>query len=72
MTADFLQNVIQLNVPKSYTKNWDTDSRVGFESTSENGLYLLIEKDFQCLKPRAHEDETDLFPNPQSNEDIYD
>ena len=66
MTADFLQNVIQLNLPKTFTKNWDTDSRIGFETTLENGLYLLIEKDFQCLKPRTHEDESDLFTNPQS------
>ena len=29
-------------------------------------LTLLVEKDFQCLNPRADEDDADLFPNPDA------
>lgn len=67
ITANFVGDTITAHVPASLVKNWDTDERVGFDATDQNGLYILIEKDFQCLKPRPHEDETDLFPNPQSS-----
>jgi len=30
-------------------------------------LKLLVEKDFQCVSPRGDEDQSDLFPNPESN-----
>lgn len=63
---------ITICVPLELAKHWDTDDRVGFDTIDKNGLYILIEKDFQCLKPRSHEDESDNFPNPQSTIDTYD
>ena len=30
-------------------------------------LKLLVEKDFQCVTPRGDEDQSDLFPNPESS-----
>jgi hypothetical protein len=32
-----------------------------------NHLTLLVEKDFECLTPRDGEDQSDMFPNPDSN-----
>ncbi len=67
ISADFADDMIIVSVPSSLVRHWDTDERIGFDFTDKNGLYILIEKDFQCLKPRHHEDESGLYPNPQSN-----
>ena len=63
---------ITIIVPVELSQHWDTDDRVGFDTIDKNGLYILIEKDFQCLKPRSYEDESDNFPNPQSTIDTND
>ena len=67
ITASFLANIIEVTIPKKWLENWDNDERVGFEGSDANGLYLLIEKDFQCMKPRQHEDESDLYLNPNNS-----
>jgi hypothetical protein len=36
---------------------------------SGKSLAILIEKDFECLKPRAGDDPTDLFVNPAKTRD---
>ena len=46
-------------------KDWHLNDKVGFEAEMDNGCYILVEKDFQCLVPRAEEAEDDLYPNPQ-------
>lgn len=63
--ASFENNTISVFIPDSLTLNWDQDERVGFDGTDTNGLYILIEKDFQCLSPRD-EDEGDLYLNPEA------
>ncbi len=72
LTADFIDGVITIYIPGSFVQDWDKNETIGFDGKDTSGLYLLIEKDFQCLKPRPHEDESDLFPNPQSNISSYD
>jgi hypothetical protein len=42
----------------------DTD-RVGFDHDG-GGVRLLVEKDWQCLAPREHEDDADAFPHPEA------
>jgi hypothetical protein len=70
--ASMAGQTITVHVPKEIAQFWDVDTRVGFDAKDENGLYVLVEKDFQCLKPRPHEDESDNFPNPQATIDTYD
>ena len=72
MNAELVSNIVTVFVPEQLVEHWDTDERVGFEYQGENGLYILVEKDFQYMKPRLNEDESDLFPNPQSNFTSYD
>jgi len=72
ISAAFSQGTVSIYMPSGLVKNWDTDDRVGFDASDANGLFILIEKDFQCLKPRPHEDESDLFPNPYASLDSYD
>jgi hypothetical protein len=62
LAADFQNNKITLFIPVSMAEEWITTDRVGFDS-NESSLYLLIEKDFQCLDNVA-EDQSDNYPNP--------
>jgi hypothetical protein len=68
MHANIQHGNITVYVPQNLITGWATDQRVGFDDTTKDGLYLLIEKDFQCLKPRPHEDESDLYINPNAGE----
>jgi hypothetical protein len=72
LTADIVDSLITVYVPSSLAEKWDMDGRVGFDVHDNSGLYILVEKDFQCLKPRSHEDESGLFPNPQAIISSYD
>ena len=63
-------HIIDIKVPHSQLETFLQDDQVGFDHTvnngSEGGLYILVEKDFQCLVPRSNEDETDFYTNPQA------
>ena len=67
ISADFSENEVKVWLPSALVSGWDMDDRVGFDAYDTNGLYILIEKDFKCLQPRLHEDESDLFANPNIN-----
>lgn len=71
MSANFEHQTITIYIPQDLINHWDIDDRIGFDHSTDE-LYILVEKDFQCLKPRPYEDETDLFPNPQSTISSYD
>lgn len=66
ISADFTGGTISVEIPSDQLLNWDKDDRVGFEFTTEEGLFILVEKDFQCLQPRKHENEDHLYPNPKA------
>lgn len=65
--ASHSDGIIDVKIPKEWLTNWDIEERVGFDGHDSNGLYILIEKDFQCMKPHLQEDETDLYVNPNAN-----
>lgn len=71
ITAEVQHSTINVYVPRPWVAGWDEDERIGLDSRESNGLYILVEKDFQCLKPRPQEDETDLFPHPQADEENH-
>jgi len=68
--AVFQGDEIIVSVPREEGMRWADSEQVSLEATLNNGepepLQVLIEKDFVCLKPRAGEDESELFPNPQA------
>lgn len=64
LTASFNDNTITVFMPVQMANEWATTERVGYEN-KESQLYLLIEKDFQCLDEVA-EDQSDNYPNPLS------
>ncbi|MBI1183473.1 hypothetical protein GC194_04345 [bacterium] len=72
MKADLTNNTLSVEVPYESAEKWATsDEEVSLEHYQplQNGeqLYILVEKDFACLKPRDNEDESDNFPNPNAD-----
>ncbi|ELR68930.1 hypothetical protein C900_05623 [Fulvivirga imtechensis AK7] len=69
ITASYEGDFVSVNVPPAIANPWVSTDQVGFEAdlALQGGkeLYVLVEKDFKCLKPREREDESDLFENPQ-------
>lgn len=63
-------HTIDIKVPYDQLQNFYQEDQIGFNHTLENGLeaglHILVEKDFQCLVPRANEDESNLYANPQA------
>lgn len=68
VSASFPAGRVVVNVPEAAAHQWTSSEDVGIEARLENGtkdgFHVLIEKDFQCMQPRPHEDESDNFPNP--------
>jgi hypothetical protein len=60
--ANYDHNTITLFMPVEMRTEWISTERVGFEKRTTD-LYLLIEKDFQCLD-QVEEDQSDNYPNP--------
>ncbi len=69
IAVHYRAHTIQVILPTAQAKAWANSETVGIEtdvSPSGSTLRLLIEKDFQCLHQRPHEDESDHFTNPAS------
>lgn len=70
ISISLLNQHLRVFVPTAIAKNWTESDDIGFESRikldDHQDLFVLVEKDFQCLTPRAHEDESDNFPNPNA------
>lgn len=68
--ARFDGDRIEVAVPHDVARRWAETEQVGIEAeqavASGAVLRLLIEKDFKCLAPRPGEDDSDAFPNPDS------
>jgi hypothetical protein len=70
LRATFESASIRVAVPLTIAREWASSKTISVKAQQDIGtggrLQLLIEKDFTCLKPREHqhEDESDLFPNP--------
>lgn len=67
--AGFAEGTIVVTVPSALTAGWDGDDRVGFDAhvplPGGSSLYVLIEKDFQCLDDTG-EDQSLNYPNPKT------
>lgn len=69
--AEFNTKGIYLHIPQHWADEWIATQRVGFDSriklVDDDELYLLIEKDFQCMD-NTIEDQSDMYPNPLSEQ----
>ena len=61
--VDMRNHIIRVKLEAAQIKEWEEKDLVGIDFKSGD-LSVLIEKDFQCLKPRPDENEEDLYPNP--------
>ncbi len=70
ISVSFNNNHLRIYIPLETANHWCDSDEVGFDATipinESQHLYVLVEKDYQCLTPRPHEDETDNFPNPNA------
>ena len=66
--AVFTHSTITISIPLSIANEWINSETVGLENTLENGLFILIEKDFPC-KTRENEDKDDTFLELMKNDD---
>ncbi len=68
LSATMENCTITVHLPKDLAKTWVETEQVGFEAhqplDSGESLYILVEKDFQCLAPRPNEDESDNYARP--------
>jgi hypothetical protein len=62
-TAIFDGHAIRITVPARVMTEWTETGRVGIEATSQSGVKLLIEKDYQCLHGPGEQD-SDAYPHP--------
>ena len=66
--ATFESENLTLRLPSNESRKWAESDQVGIEAEQAVGggatLRILIEKDFECLHPRADEI-SEAFPNPQ-------
>ena len=58
--AQLSATAITVSIPLSMATNWLNSDVVGLEHTVNNGLFILIEKDFPCTD-RPWEDTSDTF-----------
>jgi hypothetical protein len=63
-------NVLEVQLPQAQVNAWARSNEVGIEAWqkngSEDGLLVLVEKDFPCLTARPYEDDSDAFDRPNS------
>ncbi len=68
ISCSFTNDCISLSIPSNELNAWANSEQVSIESESQiddgRVLRILLEKDFACLTVRQHEDESDMFPNP--------
>ena len=69
--AFYSDNAITVRLPETTVLAWAGSEQVSIEGTQvlDDGeqLLMLVEKDFSCLVPREGEDESDMYPHPNTN-----
>jgi hypothetical protein len=65
--GDRVEIIVEIEAEK--TNRWALSEQVSYSGDDPfhvGRLAVLIEKDFTCITPRAGEEESDTFPNPQA------
>ncbi len=65
--GDRVEIIVEIDAAKSH--RWALSEQVSYSGDDPfhaGRLAVLIEKDFTCITPRAGEEESDTFPNPQA------
>lgn len=63
---------LEVRLPRDQIGRWADSNEVGIETRqangSDGGLLVLVEKDFPCLTARPHEDDSDAFSRPNTDD----
>lgn len=62
LSASFVENRIEMMMPKTMIEELVTTDKVGFDG-QVGVVKLLVEKDFVCID-NTEEDQSDQYPNP--------
>ena len=70
-SASYTSDRMLVKLPASEVSAWaHDDTSVSLHGELElplgGTLKILVEKDFKCVSPRDDEDQSDLFPNPET------
>ncbi len=69
--ALYSKGVIQVTLPANLAQALESTDQVGIEHlqpiAKSKVLKIVLEKDFQCSHPKPGENESDNFPNPESD-----
>ena len=65
LSAKFESGKISILLPSPLIQDWNINETVGFNRTTDDGLDILVEKDFKCLDETT-EDQSDNFENPHT------
>ena len=69
VSASLADRRLVIRAPSSMVHQWATTDQVGIQSLqrtgNDDGLLILIEKDFECIEAPPGESQEDAFPNPQ-------
>lgn len=65
LTAKFESGEMKVFIPSSFIKDWNNNDTVGFNSSPDASLQIIVEKDFKCLDETT-EDQSDNFENPHT------
>lgn len=63
LSADFIDDKIVMNMPKTMIDELNNTDRVGFEDRTGT-VCLLVEKDFACID-NTDQDQSDHYSNPR-------
>ena len=70
--AEFARDRVRVRAPRAAVTRWARDDEVAMSAEQPLGggesLAILVEKDFECLKHKAGEDESNLFANPAKHD----
>jgi len=67
LQVTYQDHCIRMVVPEALIRDWDTNDTISIDASmpgeSASSIYLLLEKDFQCLDA-SHGDQNDNYVNP--------
>jgi len=71
ISASYRDGVMEVSVPEGVAREWCNSDRVTLaheQPVAAGVLRITLEKDYECLAPRAGEDESDNFPHPEADQ----
>lgn len=70
VSAGMCENEVCIILPKITAKEWIDSEQIGVAASffnGEEGVEILVEKDFVCLTRTDDPDNVDAFPNPDAD-----